>query len=56
MTTLIFLISDQTNPNVLFIRQFGTDKYGFLETTYTHKKRITEDIIKVFDTSYGCPS
>jgi Domain of unknown function (DUF1887) len=46
MTTLISLVSDQTIPNVLFIKQFHADRYVFLETDHTRDKKLTEAIIK----------
>ena len=45
--TLISLISEQTLPNVLFIKQFGPfDRYIFLTTKEMEEAKRTDDVIK----------
>lgn len=45
--TLISLVSDQTLPNVLFIKQFGPfDRYVFVTTRRMERKEIADNIIK----------
>lgn len=47
MRTLISLTSDQTLPNILFIKQFGPfDKYVFLTTATMEKKGVLDWIEK----------